>query len=146
MRSGSSSRTHGVFDGMTATSSLKYSRSCSPTCTAVAVMPQTVRVQRDVRLHGDRVQHLALGGGVEALLGLDGRLQTVRPAAALGHPAAHLVDQLDAAVADDVVDVAVQQRVGVQGHVDRGQLLDVVVGVQVDAAELRLDGLPGRGR
>ncbi len=31
-----------VFGGITATSSLKYSRSCSPTCTAVAVMPHTV--------------------------------------------------------------------------------------------------------
>ncbi len=41
MRSGSSSRTHGVFGGITATSRPKNSRSWSPTSTAVAVIPQT---------------------------------------------------------------------------------------------------------
>ncbi len=143
MRSGSSSRMHGVFGGITATSSLKYSRSWSPTCTAVAVMPHRVRVERDVGLHGDGAEHLALGGRVEALLGLDRRLQPVRPAPALGHPAAHLVDQLDRAAAHDVVDVAVQQRVGVQRDVDRGELGQVLVVVEVDAAELLLDRLAG---
>ena len=44
------------------------------------------------------------------------------------------------AVADDVVHVALQQHVGVQGDVDLGQRgADVLLGVQVDAAELGLD-------
>ena len=42
----------------------------------------------------------------ELLLGLDRRLQAVGPAPPLRDPAAELVDQLDLAVADDVVDVA----------------------------------------
>ena len=43
-------------------------------------------------------------------------------------------------VADDVVHVALQQHVGVQGDVDLGQRgADVLLGVQVDAAERLLE-------
>jgi hypothetical protein len=82
-------------------------------------------VEPDVGLDRDGAEHLALGAGVEPLLRLDRGVQAVRPAPALGDPAPHLVDELDRPVADDVVDVALQQRVGVQGHVDGRQLGDV---------------------
>ena len=98
------------------------------------------RVAVDQRLHGDGVEHLAGLGGLDALLGLDGGLQAVRPALQLGDPAAGGVDQVHRAVADDVVHVALQQHVRVQGDVDLGQRgADVFLGVQVDAAERLLD-------
>ena len=87
-------------------------------------MPQTGRVAPDQGLDGDGVQDLAALAGGQALLGLDRRLQAVRPALPLGHPAPGLVDQLHRAVPHDVVDVALQQRVRVQGHVEPGQRLE----------------------
>ena len=100
-----------------------------------------VRVQPDVGLDRDGAQHLALGAGVQAFLGLDRGVQAVRPAPALGHSAPHLIHQLHRAVADDVVDVAFEQRPRVQRHVDGGELADVLVVVEVDAAEPLLDRL-----
>ena len=97
------------------------------------------RVPVDQRLHGDGVEHLAGLGGLDALLGLDGGLQAVGPALQLGDAAAGGVDQVHGVVADDVVHVAVQQHVRVQRDVDLGQRgADVLLGVQVDAAECRL--------
>ena len=83
--------------------------------------PAYRRIPVDQRLHRDGVEHLAGLGGLDALLGLDGRLQPVRPALQGGDPAAGGVDQLHGTVADDVVHVALQQDVGVQGDVDLGQ-------------------------
>ena len=98
------------------------------------------RVAVDQRLHGDGVEHLTGLGGLDALLGLHGGLQAVRPALQLRDPAAGGVDQLHRAVAHDVVHVALQQHVGVQGDVDLGQRgADVLLGVQVDTAERLLD-------
>ena len=98
------------------------------------------RISADQRLHGDGVEHLAGLGGLDALLRLDGGLQAVGPALQLGDAAAGGVDQVHRAVADDVVDVALQQHMGVQRDVDLGQRgADVLLGVQVDAAELGLE-------
>ncbi len=97
-------------------------------------------------LHDDPVEHRAGGAGLEPLHRLDGRLQPVRPALQVRHAAAGVVDQLDLAVADEVVDVAVQQRVGVERDVDRREGVRLVFGVEVDAAETALDpGQPERG-
>ena len=98
------------------------------------------RIPVDQRLHRDGVEHLAGLGGLDALLGLDGGLQAVRPALQLRDAAAGGVDQVHRVVADDVVHVALQQHVRVQGDVDLGQRgADVLLGVQVDAAEFGLD-------
>ena len=98
------------------------------------------RVPVDQRLHRDGVEHLAGLGGLDALLGLDGGLQPVGPALQLRDAAAGRVDQVHRVVADDVVHVALQQHVGVQCDVDLGQSgADVLLGVQVDAAELGLE-------
>ena len=97
-------------------------------------------------LHDDPVEHRAGGAGLEPLHGLDGGLQPVRPALQVRHAAAGVVDQLDLPVAHEVVDVAVQQRVGVERDVDRREGVRLVLGVEVDAAEAALDpGQPQRG-
>ena len=142
MRSASSSRMHGVFGGIIGHLELEELAQLVADDHGGRGHAADGGVQRDVRLHGDGVEHLALDRRGDALLGLHRRLQAVRPAAALGHPAAHLVDQLDPVAPDDVVDVAAQQRVRVQGDVDHRELLGVGAVVQVDPAELLLD----RGR
>jgi hypothetical protein len=53
-----------------------------------------------------------------ALLGFDGGVQTRGPAAIESDPALELIDHLDGAVFDDVVDVAVQQGVSVKRILD----------------------------
>ena len=60
---------------------------------------RSMLVQREERLHRDGLQHLALGCRElqDLLLGLDGRLQPVRPAPPLRDPPAELVDELDRA-------------------------------------------------
>ncbi len=91
-------------------------------------------------LHGDGVEHLAGLRGFDAFLGFDGGLQTVGPALQRSDAASAGVDQMYGVVADDVVHVAVQQRVGVQRDVDLGQGgADVLLGVEVDAAEFGFD-------
>ena len=75
--------------------------------------PAHGRVAIDQRLDGDGVEHLAGLGGLDALLGLNGRLQAVGPALQGGDPAPGRVDQLDSAVADHVVHIALQQHLGV---------------------------------
>ena len=71
-------------------------------------------VQAEVVLEGDRGQRHALALDAQALLGLDGLVQALAPAPA-GHLAAgELVDDDDLAVLDDVVAVALVERVGPQ--------------------------------
>ena len=89
----------------------------------------------DQRLNGDGVEHLTGLGGLDALFDLDGGLQTVGPALQRGDPAAGGVDELYGSVADDVMHIALQQRMGVQCDVDLGQGGgDVLLGVEVDSA------------
>jgi hypothetical protein len=59
-------------------------------------------------------------------------------------PAGELVDDLDAAVADDVIDVALEQELGVEGAMDRGQERLALRREQVAAAEGRLDAADAR--
>src|SRR5690606_30510694 len=66
--------------------------------------------------------------------------------AAVGDPAPELVHQVHLAVPDDVVDVPVHQRAGVQGDVHRRQLRRVLLRVQVDAAERALHRRGALGR
>ena len=98
-------------------------------------------VAADQALHADRVEHLAALRRAQPLLGLDRGLQPVGPALAQRDPAARGVDQVDLAVPDDVVDVALEQRVRVQRGVDGGEPVAVLTGVQVDPAERLLHDL-----
>ena len=69
-------------------------------------------VEAEVVLEGDRGERHRLALDAQALLGLDGLVEALRPAAA-GHLAAgELVDDDDLAVLDDVVAVALVERVG----------------------------------
>jgi hypothetical protein len=54
----------------------------------------------------------------DALLRLDGLVQALRPATAFHDAAGELVDDLDLAVLDDVVDVALEERLCLQGLVE----------------------------
>src|SRR5690606_10322781 len=81
-------------------------------------------------LEGDRRQRLVLALYVDPLLGLDRLVQAVGPAAAGQGAAGELVDDDHLAVADDVVHVALVQRVRAQRGVEVMDDVDVVRGVQ----------------
>ena len=87
------------------------------------------------------VEDLESGGGIEGLLRLDSELQPVGPALQPVHPSPRPTDEPDAVVGDEVVDVAFQGGVGVEGEVQRDEELgvgaeQVAVGVVVlDAAQ-----------
>ena len=75
-------------------------------------------VEAEVVLEGDGGQRLVFLADVDAFLGLDGLVQSVGPAAA-GHQAAgEGVDDDDFAVLDHVFDVALVERVGLDGGFD----------------------------
>src|SRR3954451_4421351 len=71
-------------------------------------------VHAEVVLEGDRRERLVLLLDAHALLRLDGLVEALRPAAAVQDAARELVDDLDLAVDDGVVDVALVQRLGAQ--------------------------------
>ena len=72
---------------------------------------------------------------VQAFLGLQRRLQAVRPVAVLHDAAGELVHDLDAPVADEVVDVAAQQGACVQRAVELGEEPVVLLRHQAPAAQ-----------
>ena len=75
-------------------------------------------VEAEIVLEGDRGERLVLGLDLDVLLGLERLVQAFRVAPARHHAAGELVDDDDLAVADDVVLVALEQRVGAQRLVD----------------------------
>ena len=86
-------------------------------------------VEPEVVLERDRGQRLVLGLDLNMLLRLERLVQAFRIAPALHHAAGELVDDHDLVVADDVILVALEQRVGAQRlvHVvDQGGVLGVV--------------------
>ena len=72
-------------------------------------------------LQRDRAEDPAVGLPLDAFLRLERRLQTIGPVTIGDDPAGELVDDLDAAVAHDVVDVAPQQHLRVQRAIELGQ-------------------------
>src|SRR5581483_2011025 len=108
-------------------------------------------VQAEVVLERDRRQRDVLLLDLHALLRLDGLVQALAPAAALHDAAGELVDDLHLAVLNDVVDVAVEERLRLDGLDQVVDELDVARVVQVvdperpldllDAARERRDGL-----
>ena len=90
-------------------------------------------------LQRHRAQDAPVGLPLEAFLGFERRLQAVGPVA-IGHdPARELVDDPDAAVAHDVVDVAPQEHLRMQRAVELGQQAVVLRVVEAAAAERALD-------
>src|SRR6266511_1587011 len=71
-------------------------------------------VEAEVVLEGDRRERDVLLLDLHALLGLDRLVEALRPAASLHDPAGELVDDLDLAVLDHVVDVALVERLGLE--------------------------------
>ena len=80
----------------------------------------------------------------QALLGLDRGVQAVGPVALVGDAAGRLVHELDLPAAHDVVDVALQQVLGVEGVAQLRVERDVLERVEAAAAERRLDARGAR--
>ena len=108
--------------------------------------PAERRIEAEEVLERDGAEDAALGAAADALLGFDGGLEAVGPMALVHDPAGELVDDLDAAVADDVVDVPREEGLGVEGAVDGGQELLVLRGEEVAAAEQGFDPADARVR
>ena len=103
-------------------------------------------VHAEVVLQRDRRERLVLLADVHALLGLDGLVQALRPAPAVQDAAGELVDDLDLAVDDGVVDVLLVERLGLQRLdevVDQRAVLGAVQVVDAQEALGLLDALLG---
>ncbi len=103
-------------------------------------------VHAEVVLQRDRRERLVLLADAHALLGLDGLVQALRPAPAVQDAAGELVDDLDLAVDDGVVDVLLVQRLGLQRLVqvvDQRPVLGAVEMLDAEEALGLLDALLG---
>ena len=98
-------------------------------------------VEPEVVLQRDRGQRLVLGLDLDVLLGLDGLVHALVVAAADQHAAGELVDDEDLAVADDVVLVALEELLGLDGVVEVADQRRVGGLVEVVDAQLILDEL-----
>ena len=98
-------------------------------------------VEAEVVLQRDGGQRLVLGLDLDVFLGLDGLVHALVVAAAEQHAAGELVDDEDLAVADDVVLVALEQLLGLDGVVQVADQRRVGGLVEVVDAELVLDEL-----
>jgi len=96
-------------------------------------------VETEVVLQGDGGERLVLFFDPDALLGLDGLVQTLRVAPALEDTPGELVDDLDFAVLDQVVDVALEERGRPQSLHEVVDELARQVLVDVVYAQLALD-------
>ena len=85
-----------------------------------------------------------MGLWLESLLGFERSLQAIRPVAILDDATGELVDDRNAAVPDDVIDVAEQQCTRVQRAVELGQQPVIVIAVQAAARKGPLDVLDAR--
>ena len=103
--------------------------------------PAYRRVQRHQVLERDLAEDHSLRLGRHAFLGFDRRVQTGRPAAVERDPALELVHHLDGAVLHDVVDVAVQQSVGVQRFLHGPVNRQVAIVEEIPASEGALHGV-----
>ena len=89
-------------------------------------------------LQGDGAENLAVGLPLEAFLRLERRLQPIRPVAIDDNPAGQFVDDRDAAVPHDVVDIAPQEHVRMERAVELGQQPVVVGAVEAANAQRAL--------
>jgi hypothetical protein len=88
-------------------------------------------VHAEVVLQRDGRERLVLLAHAHALLGLDGLVQALRPAAAVQDAPGELVDDLDLAVDDGVVDIALVERLGLQRLVQVVDQVAVLGAVEV---------------
>jgi hypothetical protein len=86
-------------------------------------------------LERNRTENATLRLQLEPFLGLQRGLQAVRPVAILDDPAGELIDESDLPVAQDVVDVAPQERRSVESTVQFRQRDQVFGGKQIAAAQ-----------
>ncbi len=98
-------------------------------------------VEAEVVLQRDGRERLVLLADVHALLGLDRLVQALRVAAADHHAAGELVDDHDLAVFDHVVDVALEQELGLERLLQVVDQLARRVGVDVVDAEKAFSSL-----
>ena len=103
-------------------------------------------VEAEVVLERDRREGDVLLLDLDALLRLDRLVQALAPAAPLHDPARVLVDDLDLAVLDHVVDVALVERLGLERLAEVVDELDVARVVEVLDPERALDGVESRLR
>ncbi len=96
-------------------------------------------VHAEVVLQGDGGEGLVLFLDAHTLLRLDGLMQALRIAPSLKDAPGELVDDLDLAVGDDVIDVAAVQLLSPQPNVQVVHQIDVGVVVHVVDAEDLLD-------
>ena len=114
---------------------------------AVPVMPGELVVEAEVVLERDRGEGHALALDAQALLGLDRLVEALAPAAARHLATGELVDDDDLAVLDDVVAVALVERVGPERLLEvTGQArVGVVHVLDAEPALHLVDALLGRG-
>ena len=84
-------------------------------------------------LEGDRGDRLVLFADLHVFLGLDRLMQAVRPAPTRHRAAGELVDNDDLAVLDDVLDVALVQRMRTQRRIEVVEQADVLRVIQAAA-------------
>ena len=96
-------------------------------------------IQTEVVLQGDGGQGLVLLAYEHALFGLDGLVQALRIAAALHDAAGELVDDLDLAVGDHVLLVAVEHVLGLQRLLQVVDQLAGEIGIDVIDTQAALD-------
>ncbi len=119
-------------------------RTRRPRSAAVPVMPGELLVHAEVVLEGDRGEGLVLLLDLHPLLGLDGLVEALGPAAAFQDAAGELVDDLHLAVLDDVVLVALEQLLGLEGRLELvDEVLDDLV---VEVLDARGRARPSRRR
>ena len=83
-------------------------------------------IEPKIVLEGDRGEGLGFLLNRSAFLGLQGLVQAVAIAPAFHHAAGEFVDDDDPVVFDDVVGVALEERVRAQGDVGVVELVDVL--------------------
>ena len=102
-------------------------------------------VHAEIVLEGDRRHRLVFGLDLHPFLGFDRLVQPIRPAPAFHHAPGELVDDDDLAVLDDVIDVALEDDVGLQRLVEMvddlsvDDVVKVIGGEQPSFGEATLD-------
>ena len=80
----------------------------------------------DELFDGHLVEDLSAVGGVEALLGFDSGLESIGPTLEFGDASAGRGDEFDPSVDDEVIDIAFDQRPGVESEIDGGERLGIL--------------------
>src|SRR4030095_9183179 len=93
------------------------------------------RIERDQVLHGDGSKDPSLLLWGEILFRFDRGVQTRRPSAILNDAAFRLIDRLDRTISDQIVHIASNQGMGMQGILDRRKECETFLFEKIPAAE-----------